>query len=57
MKPAYKTALIWLGLLAIFVVGWRLLLMEPRARPVPFFEFRNQVHDGKVFLFNVKVKK
>ncbi len=57
MKPAYKTALIWAGLLAAFVIGWRLLLMEPRAKPIPFFEFRTQVHEGKVQQATINLKK
>ena len=57
MKPAYKTALLWIGLLLLFIIGWKFLVMEPRSKPVTFHDFRSDVENGRVEEVEIHLKK
>ncbi len=57
MKPAYKTALIWIGMLLVFILGWKLFVMEPRSRPVTYHDFRTDVQEGRVSEVEIHLKK
>ncbi|MBW2260756.1 MAG: ATP-dependent zinc metalloprotease FtsH [Deltaproteobacteria bacterium] len=47
----------WAGLIILFVVGWRLLAAEPKARTVSFHAFRTDVEEGRVQDVKIHLKK
>jgi cell division protease FtsH len=57
LKPAYKTALLWIGLLVLFVIGWKFLVMEPRSKPTTFHDFKNDVEEGRVDEVEIHLEK
>jgi cell division protease FtsH len=57
LKPAFKTLLMWAGLIILFVVGWRLLVAEPKAKTVSYHAFKTDVEEGRVQEVKIHLKK
>jgi cell division protease FtsH len=47
----------WAGLIILFVVGWRLLVAEPKYAPVSYHVFKTDVEEGRVQDVKIHLKK
>ena len=57
MKPAYKTALIWIGLVLLIILAWRFFALRPDVEEVGLHQLRADVREGRVKDVRVHLKK